>query len=78
MAQGRCAAQVHVAWQKSGKDTPVQLPRCFDQWPEVEEMTREEGDKLAEVLVKLIRTSPEVRRVVRDCACRCPKLVVQY
>lgn len=53
-------------------------PQCLERCAEVVKMTQEEMNELARALAKLIRTNPEVRQAVMDCACSCPNLVVQY
>jgi len=41
-------------------------------------MTQQEIEEFAKAVAKAIRTSPEVRQAVWDCACQCPNLTVEY
>jgi hypothetical protein len=41
-------------------------------------MSEDEIEEFAKAVAKAIRTSPEVRQAVWDCACRCPNLVVEF
>jgi len=41
-------------------------------------MSGAEFEEFAKVVAKLIQTNAEVRQAIRDCACQCPNLVVEY